>query len=508
MTEAPKSKEQEKLELVKRLQQKAYMQQCLPHLYGFPWYQWAWEFFNSRNRFNFLVAANQVSKSSTQIRKCIHWATEEKLWPTLWPIAKPTQFWYFYPSKDVATIEFKEKWVKEFLPRNEYKNHEKYGWQEEIVQKQIYAIHFNSGISVYFKSYEQDLINLQASTVFAMFLDEECPYEMYPELVMRLSAVDGYFHMVFTATLGQEYWRETMEEKGKNERFPNAFKKNISLYECQQYMDGTPSPWNIARIKEKEANCGTEVERLRRIMGRFVKDTDLKYAGFDRKVNLIDDHKLPANWLTYTGVDVGSGGTSNHPAAIVFIGVSPDFTKGRIYKTWRGDGEVTTASDVYQKYKEMKGKIKPVAQYYDWASKDFSTISERAGESFQPADKTKDSGEKLLNALFKTEMLKIYKTDDSMKLVHELENLSNKTHKVNAKDDLTDALRYAATRIPWDFSAINGPKLKGKDPYEGLTERQANYLKEKKDRNSGIHHLIDQEEFEEWNHLYDNLGYE
>src|SRR6185295_15948148 len=75
----------------------------LPHIYGFPWYSWAKDFFDSTNRFNFLCAANQISKSSTQIRKAIHWATEKSLWEGLWPGRNVSQFWYLYPTRPVAT---------------------------------------------------------------------------------------------------------------------------------------------------------------------------------------------------------------------------------------------------------------------------------------------------------------------------------------------------------------------------------------------------------------------
>jgi len=80
-----------KLEQYKLLQEKRKIQALLPHLYSWPWYPWARAFFESRNKINLLCAANQISKSSTQIRKCIHWATATELWPSLWKTT-PRQF--------------------------------------------------------------------------------------------------------------------------------------------------------------------------------------------------------------------------------------------------------------------------------------------------------------------------------------------------------------------------------------------------------------------------------
>ena len=73
------------------------LREDLPHLYGWKFYPWSREFFESRNKMNLLCAANQIGKSSIAIRKNIEWACNKKLWPELWD-TEPKQFWYFYPS--------------------------------------------------------------------------------------------------------------------------------------------------------------------------------------------------------------------------------------------------------------------------------------------------------------------------------------------------------------------------------------------------------------------------
>ena len=130
------------------IQRRLELQELLPHRYGMPWYTWAYEFYVSRNKMNFLCAGNQVSKSSTQIRKCIEWATNTELWPELWPdtLSKPNAFWYFYPSKDVIDDEFKLKWMQ-FLPKD--KEHPVYGWQEFRDRGKVVRIEFKSGMTVF-----------------------------------------------------------------------------------------------------------------------------------------------------------------------------------------------------------------------------------------------------------------------------------------------------------------------------------------------------------------------
>jgi hypothetical protein len=432
----------------------------LPHLYGFKWYKWAREFFESTNRENFLCAANQISKSSTQIRKAIHWATEKSLWPKLWPSLgpgqAPNQFWYFYPTIDVAQTEFETKWEPIFMPKGKYKDDPIYGWNAVYDKGNIKKIEFNSGVTIYFKTYSQKVKDLQSGTVYAVHCDEELPVELVPELQARLNSSDGYFHMVFTATLGQLYWEQTMEPANKtDERYPNAWKRTVSLYDCLEYEDGTPSHWTPEKIKRVIAKCPTDSDVQRRVFGRFVKSEGLMFPSFDYDRNTVDYHPPPSHWLHFSGVDPGTGGEKAHPAAIVFIAVSPDFKHARVWRAWRGDKISTASPDIYQKYRELRGKLSMMAQKYDWASREFFLHVSAKGEAFSPADKDHVSGYSLLNTLFKSGMLKVMRGDpETDKLIGEIRTLASTGDKRRAQDDLCDAMRYACNAVPWDFSDI------------------------------------------------------
>lgn len=490
-----------RLQQMKLKEQEVAFRKNLPHLHGWKWYPWARKFFESRNHFNFLCAANQISKSSTQIRKAIHWATAVELWNDLWS-TRPFIFWYFYPNKSTATEEFEKKWVTQFLPKAEFKKHPRYGWREEYKDKQIYAIHFNTGVTLYFKSYAQDEHDLQSSSVDAMFCDEELPADLYSELQFRLTATDGYFHMVFTATLGQEFWRLTIEERGEDENFKDAFKLQVSMYDCLFYEDGMPSRWTHERIERIKNGCKSEAEIQRRVYGRFVVDGGLKYPSFERNRNINRQiTPIPHDWLIYTGCDIGSGGEEAHPAAIAFVAVRPDMKFGRVFLGWRGDSEVTTAGDVLLKHEELRGSMIPVRQNYDWAAKDFSTIATRLGKNFQHAEKSHEIGESMLNVLFKNRMLVIDDEPELRKLVGELTTLKKATAKSKAKDDFIDAMRYAVTTIPWDFTAITGEKIPGPDPttmsHEERDRRGLQTLEEQ------LEAFSPEEELDAWDELMD-----
>lgn len=484
--------------------------QGLPHRYAWKWYPWAREFFQSTNKQNFLCAANQISKSSTQIRKCIEWATNKELWPTLWD-REPSLFWYLYPDKNVATVEFKLKWMKEFMPRGEFAEHERYGWKAFYDRGKIDYIEFNTGVCIYFKTYGQDVQNLQTGTVYAIFCDEELPEDLYGELDARLNASGGYFHMVFTATLGQDFWRRCMEPEEDEEKvFPDAFKQTISLYESMAYDDGTPSHWTAEKIAFTRAKCKSEQDVQKRIYGRFIVLDGRKYPTFESNRHLKPWHHLPPNWTIYHGADPGSGGEHNHPAALVYVAVSPDRRQGRVFLGWRGDKIETTNDFIIRKHIDLKKEhnVEPIEQYYDWANKDFELTARGLNENYLKAEKSHEIGEGLLNTLFKNDMLIIYDTEDGelSKLARELSTLKEKTLKRHAKDDFIDALRYAISKVDWDFSGIIDIKSEYVEPApeeeDPTGEKYRNRSRrgessEDAEKVNGI-----EEEIEEWNEAY------
>lgn len=384
----------------------------------------------------------------------IRLATDPSVWKKFWPNRRPRQFWYLYPSKDVATIEFHTKWEAEFLPRGQYKTHPQYGWRSDITAKDIVAIHFNTGISIYFKTYKQDPQTLQTGTVDYVGCDEELPENLWPELRARLYASDGYFSAVFTPTLNQEMWRRAMECVGeKEELFPDALKLQISMYDCLQYEDGSATPWTLEKIRKAERDCTSKMEINRRIHGKFVRESGRKYPTFDPDRHYIPPFPIRADHQIFCAVDPGGGG-EGHPAAICFVAAEADYKKAYVIRTWRGDNIETTSGDILQKFVELRGNLRPIQQVYDWQAKDFGMIARRSGESFLPADKSRTSGEDVVNTLFRNGMLHIFDTDENRKLGSELLTLMQTHAKTNAKDDLIDSLRYTLMSIPFDWTAI------------------------------------------------------
>lgn len=432
----------------------------LPHLYGQKHYLWSRQFVESTNKMNLLCAANQIGKSTSAIKKNIEWACNKKLWPKLWS-TPPRIFWYFYPSDRVASVEVEKKWIPDYLPRDEMKNHPMYGWRVQY-GREVEAIHFNSGVTIYFKSYAQKIINLQSSTIHMITADEEMPQELLDELLARLTNTKGYFNQVFTATLGLPIWYQAMECIGQpEEKFKSAFKQNVSLYDCRYYEDGSPGPWTDESIKARIETCTSEAEVQKRVFGRFVKDEGRKFASFSPDKHIKQNPPVPGDWRYYAGVDVGSGGTSSgntkrSSGAVVFLAVDPTFTKARVVKTWRGDGVETSAIDILNIYRRMKQGIQVTNACYDYQSREFGIIASRNGEPFVPADKSRNTGEQIVNSLFRSSALTIDEdVSDNHKLINELMTVPAGDKSRKYPDDLCDALRYTILLVPWDFPKIS-----------------------------------------------------
>lgn len=481
----------------------------LPHLYGYKMYPWAREFFESTNRMNLLCAANQIGKSSIAIRKNIEWACNKKLWPKIWE-SKPQQFWYFYPDSSTATSEFEKKWVPEFMPRGEMKNHENYGWDADYSHGDISAIHFRSGVSIYFKTYGQKVLNLQSSTVHMITADEEMPEEFINELLARLRSNRGIFNQVFTPTRALPVWYRAMECIGQqDEMFPNAWKRSVSMRDSMFYDDGTPSKWTAERIAEAESQCTSKNEVLKRIDGRFVRDGGRLFGAFDPDHNiyrLIGGEDEAIKWKCYAGVDIGSGGAKRSAGAIIILAVNEDNTIGKVIRSWRGDNEETTASDILRKYAALRRGLAIQQACYDYQSREFGLIAARQGESFVPADKSRETGAQITNMLFQARRLLIADGEfDNHKLVTELMSVPDGVKKNRSyQDDLTDALRYCVRLVPWDFNKISPDYVhyEVKSDEEDTDERSIK--REDHQRPNSDDWRIFEEEVAAWNELYGN----
>lgn len=496
---------QQKRDKLKKIQE---IKQGLPHLYCFPFYKWQREFWNSTEMFQFIFAANQIGKSSSMIRKCIHYATD----PLTWKIftKAPTSIFYLYPDRGTATREWETKWEKEFMPRGKYKDDPQYGWKEEWDGKFINAIYFKSGITLYFKTYGvaggDHAMTLQASTPAIVACDEELPLELWPELQMRISSPanrGAMFWMVGTPTRGQLYWSKIQSGKIK---LPNCFIKTVSMYDCLVYEDGTKSIWSKADIQRIEQSLPDQREIDIRVHGLFKASLDsISYPTFDSSIHVIKPHSID-DWELWAGLDYGIGGIEAHPSAIVIAAVRPDYEAARIIKLWKGDdGVKRTVDEVIELYLEFCAQygVEQIENtYYDWACGEMGVIAENKGLSFQKANKSRETGKNLLNSLFKNNMLLIFEQADGShtKFIEEIETLTSSTNKKKSGvDDLVDGSRYCLSNVPFSFANVKIKNINKEPVKQSVTQGRLTYEEVHGEDLSFIGDEID-----EWNGYYGN----
>lgn len=458
-----------KLELL-RAQKK--LKDELPHLYGQKEYWWSRKFRESKHKLSFLFAPNQAGKSASGIKKCIDICTNPKWWGVVSSRPKPVFGFYLYPDKIVARREIETKWIVEFLPRGEKKDDPQFGWTPTDNKDEL-SITFNSGVKVYFIGYSQgkgNLLAMAAASPDFVFIDEELPPNLWPELSMRVEAVDGLINFLATPVECYKFWKDVQDRKN----LANAEVLTFSLYDCLKFEDGSPGMYTIEKIESRKAKLGTDAEIQKRVFGKFVAPEGMLFPSFNREVNYVPGEKVPENWIYFAGVDYGSGGATGHPGSISIVAVSPDFKRGRLVRGWIGNNvETTTAEDILNKYIELSHGLPVVRMFYDWAAADFGEIARRNGFPFENADKSRDSGIALMNTLFKNGALTIDACDEHERFADQLESLRANQDKKHAEDDGPDSLRYAITKIPWvvEVRQIKTDQVVKKEEQKSLRER-------------------------------------
>lgn len=448
---AEKILELKRKELVLAKEKKLW-QERLPHKYSHKKYKWSREFHDSLNRVNLVCAANQIGKSTAAIDRHIDNATDKTRWPQLWK-TPPKMFWYFYPDSDTLNREWNTKW-KPLMPQID---DPEYGWKLVHDRGTPVSIEWNSGVFTYFMYYTKAAAAMQAGTVHEVYADEEMPLHIWDELSLRLARTGGIMNCVFTPTLNQQFWQQAIET---DKVLPNAAKWQVSMFDCLVFEDGSPNTTLTEKdIQEIISKCSNETEVLRRVYGKFVTEVGRTFFAFNFDKNFSPKTADFDKDLIYAAVDYGSGGAEGHPSAILFIAMKPDFKSGQVFRAWRGDGVKTTAGDVYDKYRELSKDLKIVQACYDPAAADFGTIAERNGLAFTKANKARTDGEKIVNTLFRYQMLSLAEDDGEIsKLGTELSHImdtNNRTRSSKRHDDLADALRYLCMLIPWNFVGLS-----------------------------------------------------
>ena len=466
----------------------------LPHLTKFKLYRWAWDFIHTLNRLCFCVGGNQISKSSTAIRKNIHLATSPELWPVYFSqsATAPRQFWYLLPDASTVRREFDDKWAM-FMP-SVPKGHpyeSRFGWKPVKDGGRVIGVKFNTGVSIFFFTYSQQARFMQASTVHMVTCDEEPPKVYIDELMARLQNPRGIFNTCFTATLAQYFLYLAMERIGEDdENYKDAFKRIVSVYDCLTYVDGSPSiVWTPEKIAQYKASMSSEAEVQKRVYGRFVPDSGLAFYKYKKHKTVAVNTVLDPLGEFYPVVDPGSGGIKGHPTGIVVLAVNSSKTQMDVVSCWRGDGIETASVDIVRQVQKMMNGLKYKTLIYDHAAADFRMTAEKMlpGIEILGANKDRHFGFSTTNAYLTEGMIKIhmkksgsvhwFDSREMEKLHQELQYVQSgsyldtgRNRRIDTKkgasfpDDLTDCLRYGCAYIRLDIGAVQVKSSEARPP--------------------------------------------
>ena len=185
---------------------------------------------------------------------------------------------------------------------------------------------------------------------------------------------------------------------------------------CQNYEDGTSSHWTDAQITLAIERCTSEKEVLRRIMGKFVKESvfDLEHTlPLDRDVHLVKPFWLQG-YAYYAGIDYGSGGIRTSQSSVFIIAVHPDYDRGYVVYHRRYDREQLTAQNLLDKLVEHASlkKIALAEVAFDYAAPDIGIIGEAMGLPISKANKRRKAGHQIFYSLLKENRIFWFDSDE------------------------------------------------------------------------------------------------
>lgn len=276
-----------------------------------------------------IEGGNQSGKSRTTIMKTVAFALEEI--EGCFP-GQDVVIWYCTTTYDMfagpAWNHFKTGLLfpGESVSKLPTTRIESINWLGKAPEKPSYfCIRRPSGFKahVHVKSYAQGRSEFQGQTLHLVVLDEECPEEIYTEIMARMFASRGARLLVCCTPVEGSDWLDILRK--------DAEEGKVSRYQLKTLDNPTVNKEVVDNIKRQYANAPEELQlRLlgipRTSSGLVYKDTQ-----FTPDHILEQRHFNPKYWTLNRAIDAGY----RHPAC-VWMAVSPDEKQIVVYRTWKG----------------------------------------------------------------------------------------------------------------------------------------------------------------------------
>ena len=207
--------------------------------------------------------------------------------------------------------------VKQFVPKEHLIN----GVWEDSYSSGDGLLTLANGSTLQFLSYEQSMDKHAGTSLHFVWFDEEPPYNIFKENLLRLLDTDGWFWVTMTPLLGMTWIAEQLYDPYiKNpSAYPDRFVLRVNTNE---------NPYIKEAAKSRILGFLDADERKQREEGQFVDAGGKVFEGWNsgHVVNpgtpkLLDDEGLPPKWWNwYMSIDSGW----KNPTAILWHAVSPE----------------------------------------------------------------------------------------------------------------------------------------------------------------------------------------
>lgn len=198
-----------------------------------------------------------------------------------------------------STIDFplsvavQQRKIDQYLPRK----HTKYGNYNEKNGFTNKVVLGNNGSLIRFKTYEQGRESFQGDEYDLIWLDEECPYDIYQECLLRTVKRNGVILFTFTSLMGYTKLVNSLWQSGKDDIESVVLDLLVNPYISQSAKNAV-----IANIDPDEIES--------RVHGKPHIKQGLIYKEFKNDLHLIErfDYKLkckinPSRYKISEGID-------------------------------------------------------------------------------------------------------------------------------------------------------------------------------------------------------------
>lgn len=444
---------QEKMELVQALQEKSYRTDYSGHLtkyflnegpYRWEKYPRHIDFFKegAGKRSRVFMAANRVGKTvAGAFESACHLTGEYPDWWEGRRFDHPTEGWAAgdtgQTTRDILQHELlgsefgtgliaKDKIVKITMRPG----------IPGAVEK-VSVRHKNGGIShLGFKSFDQGRRSFQGTAKHFIWLDEECPEDVYNECTVRTMTTTGVVYITFTPLKGLTLFVQQFM-KAANEDSKEGSSRSVT-------MAGWDDVPHLGEVEKAEILADTPPHlRDSRSKGIPGLGSGAIYPIPENEL-AVDPFPLQPEWRRFYGLDVGWNFT-----AAVFCAHDRDRDIVYIYDSYKSshtlpDGHAAAIARRYKGLPAMTGAVDPASRQRGQADgRNLLQLYRGCGLKLIPADNAVQSGLDEVFSRMSTGRLKVFRGLSEWWDEFRLYRRDEKGRIVKEADHLMDAMRYA-----------------------------------------------------------------